>query len=157
MKVNILWASLSFAILAGAIWLKNPHRQANENLTLKKQVSVTTNTSKQTDHSKNEIFSRPIKTNNNSRKEVKKIDNQSQVLTEEISMDNEKGTDTPQEVTELFEDSNIFTGNSEYTGDDTEDNDAGNAGFEDDFPEAAFAYDNHAAEGYNNYTESYKD
>ena len=43
----------------------------------------------------------------------------------------------------------------EYTGDDTEDNDAGNEGFEDDFPDAVFAYDDHAAEGYVNYTESY--
>jgi len=46
---------------------------------------------------------------------------------------------------------------SEYTGDDTEDNDAGNEGFEDDFPDAAFAYDDHSAEGYVNYTESYAD
>ncbi len=49
----------------------------------------------------------------------------------------------------------IFEGNSKYTGDDTTDNDAGNKGFEDDFPEAKYAYDDHSAEGYSNYTESY--
>lgn len=51
----------------------------------------------------------------------------------------------------------IFTGNSSYTGDDTEDNDAGNSGFEDDFPEANYAYDDHSAEAYTTYTESYGD
>lgn len=51
----------------------------------------------------------------------------------------------------------LFTGNSNYTGDDTEDNDAGNAGFKDDFPEAKYAYDDHSAEAYGNYTESWAD
>lgn len=77
-----------------------------------------------------------------------------QVNITKISYDKTKNLYTEESIEDI---TTLFEGNSDYTGDDTEDNDAGNAGFEDDFPDQKYAYDDHSAEAYSNYTETYSE
>lgn len=56
------------------------------------------------------------------------------------------------EPASTIENQTVFQGNSNITDDDTEDNDAGNDGFPDDFSNANF---DHYAEAYSHYSETY--
>lgn len=155
MKTPVILSCFFIFTLAITIWLKQPNNISNDTdivtdkYPTKRNLSITKSTIKRQDNVRNEIAT------------SKKLENKKSITEEAIIFEDIEGElellSLSEEAFSAEPEYEIFTGNSNYTGDDTEDNDAGNLGFEDDFPEQNYAYDDHSAEAYTTYTESYGD
>lgn len=148
MKLNIMLSIVCMVTFAGALWLKRPDHIVGQAPIVEVVDLVPDVQPDEPIEFVEEILADEFISDN----DVIAIEESIVEQDIEAEIVEVKTVDVENEINPEYE---IFEGNSDYTGDDTTDNDAGNAGFEDDFPEAKYAYDDHSAEAYTTYTESF--
>lgn len=146
MANNKVFTLMSIAVVSGSIWYATVDQKRTtdflvspKELDVQQEDKTITSTSLVTVPLEN----MPKQTDNDNKISL------TQTAPKQASTQEEAHTKTPER--------SIFQGNSRYTGDDTEDNDAGNAGFEDDFPDANnLPHGSDFAEAYSEYSETHK-